>query len=338
MSRILSAEMQAVATAEVVRPIYLIDMAFSASTVRLWSGLGDLDTPVGEPINLNPSFASNLNNWSTQELGTGTVTYTSGQANMSGPDYPNRAGVFQSSTTVAGEKYTVTVNHTGADVEVRLGDMYVGPDNYFYYQRISAGTFQYTFTALGSTTQIMVRSRYGGTAVVTNVNLNKAETYVGAGDLLKISEIQETADLQANGANVTLSGCNATLINLAQNEDYQGRLMTISLGAFDGSGNVIASPAVLFTGFMDVMTISDGGQFSSINVSVENKLIAFERAYVRRYTDNDQKIEHPTDDGFEYVTSIQELEIIWGRNTPAAQPTAGIAGREGLRTGRGNRG
>jgi len=43
-------------------------------------------------------------------------------------------------------------------------------------------------------------------------------------------------------------------------------------------------------------------------------MIAFERPYVRRYTDEDQKIEHPTDKGFEFVAAIQDLELVWGRS------------------------
>ncbi len=336
MSRILSAEMQAVATAEVVRPIYLIDMAFSASTVRLWSGLGDLTAPIGSNLVTNGTFDSGITGWAVVEVGSGDVSWVNGEVRETGADFSNRAGVRQNIGTVAGKTYQVRLVSDGT-VTLLQRDI-VGNANIGSAVSYSAGLVTHAFTAVSASTRIEIRNQSGGTIAIDDVEMYVSEDYVGAGDLLKISEIQETADLQANGANVTLSGCNATLINLAQNEDYQGRLMTISLGAFDGSGNVIASPAVLFTGFMDVMTISDGGQFSSINVSVENKLIAFERAYVRRYTDNDQKIEHPTDDGFEYVTSIQELEIIWGRNTPAAQPTAGIAGREGLRTGRGNRG
>lgn len=332
MSRTISAEMQAVATAEVVKPFYLIDMEF-ASPVRLWSGLGDLDSPVGSTLNLNSSFTSNLTDWTVQEFGTGTVTHSSGQVNLSGADYDNRAGVYQSTTgTVAGQKYTVTIKHTGADIELRLGDMYDSqPDVYFYYQRIEAGTFQYTFTALGTRTQIMFRSRYGGTAAVKSAKLHKAETYIGAGDLLKISEIQETSDLQANGASVTLSGVNTALVGLARDQDYQGKRMSVSLGAMDDVANVIVSPVNLFTGFMDVMTINDGGTYSDISVTCENKLIAFEKAYIRRYTDNDQKIEHPTDNGFEYVASIQEKEIVWGRATPTTAGHREPVGRRGNR-------
>ena len=42
MSRTLSTAMQAVATAELVRPIYLVDLEFASGSIYLWSGLGDL--------------------------------------------------------------------------------------------------------------------------------------------------------------------------------------------------------------------------------------------------------------------------------------------------------
>jgi hypothetical protein len=69
---------------------------------------------------------------------------------------------------------------------------------------------------------------------------------------------------------------------------------------------------------MDTMTISESGSYSTISISVENKLVAFERTKVRRYTAEDQKIDHPTDKGFEYVTAIVEKEIIWGRPSPTS--------------------
>ena len=51
MSRTLSTEMQAVASAELVRPIYLVKMEFDSGDLFLWSGLGNLvysgDTYVG---------------------------------------------------------------------------------------------------------------------------------------------------------------------------------------------------------------------------------------------------------------------------------------------------
>lgn len=140
-----------------------------------------------------------------------------------------------------------------------------------------------------------------------------SETYTGVGDLLNISSVTETADMQASGINVVLTGVKSSLVVIAKDHEYQGRPLTVMLGAFDASGSLIANPTTVFAGFMDTMTIAESGETSTISIAVENKLIAFERSKVRRYTAEDQKIDHPTDKGFEFVTSIVQKEIIWGR-------------------------
>ena len=143
-------------------------------------------------------------------------------------------------------------------------------------------------------------------------------TYTGLGDLLSISEIKETSDISATGISVSLSGVKTSLIAVAKDQDYQGRELTVRLGAFNESGSLIADPVIIFSGFMDTMTIAEAGAYSSITIAVENKLVAFERAKVRRYTAEDQKIEYPADKGFEFVTSIVQKEIFWGRPSPAS--------------------
>ena len=154
-------------------------------------------------------------------------------------------------------------------------------------------------------------------------------TYTGVGDLLAISQITETADIQATGINVSLTGVKSSFIVIAKDHDYQGRALTVSLGAFDASGSLIADPVIVFSGFMDTMTISENGAYSTIIISVENKLIAFERSKIRRYTAEDQKIDHPTDKGFEFVTAIVQKDIIWGRPTGASGGGQGPPGHGG---------
>jgi len=154
-------------------------------------------------------------------------------------------------------------------------------------------------------------------------------TYTGVGDLLSISQVTETADISATGINVSITGIKTSFIAIAKNHEYQGRPLTVSLGAFNASGSLIADPVIVFSGFMDTMTISETGETETINLSVENKLIAFERSKIRRYTAEDQKIDHPTDKGFEFVTSIQEKEIIWGRPTGTSGGSAGGPGDNG---------
>ena len=162
------------------------------------------------------------------------------------------------------------------------------------------------------------------------------ETYTGVGDLLSIGEITETSDISATGINVALSGLQRAFIAIAIGYKYQGRPLTVFLGAFNDQGALIADPIIVFSGFMDTMTISEGAETSSISINVENKLVAFERSRVRRYTAEDQKIDHPNDKGFEFVTSIVEKEIIWGRPTGSSQ--GGSSGSSGNRGGAGNNG
>jgi hypothetical protein len=137
--------------------------------------------------------------------------------------------------------------------------------------------------------------------------------YVGAGTLLSISGIAETTELQANGATVQLSGVTEPLLSKARDEDYQGRELKILLGTMNSENTLISSPFIIFSGFMDTMTITDAGETSSIRVTVENRLIEFERSRQRRYTAEDQKIAYPNDKGLEFVSEIAEKEIIWGR-------------------------
>ncbi len=139
--------------------------------------------------------------------------------------------------------------------------------------------------------------------------------YIGAGNLLSVGDISESTELQANGIRISLSGVSSVLITKARDEDYQGRELKILLGAMDSSNSMIADPVVMFSGFMDTMTINDAGETAIISVTAENRLIEFEKTRVRRYTAEDQKIDFPNDKGLEYVAEMAEKEIVWGRNS-----------------------
>lgn len=152
------------------------------------------------------------------------------------------------------------------------------------------------------------------------------KNYIGAGNLLQVQPVSESAELRANGTSVSLSGINNTLVQLAKDEDYQGRELVVKLGAMDENNDVIADPVIMFSGFMDTMVLTESGDTSSIKIDVENKLIQMERASVRRYTDNDQKIDYPDDNGFSFVAKIQDREINWGKNNNGGGGTYGTGG------------
>jgi hypothetical protein len=138
-------------------------------------------------------------------------------------------------------------------------------------------------------------------------------TWVGVGTLLGIGQITETREIRATGLDISLSGVPAEMISLALSEPYQGRQAKIYIGAFNNAtGALIADPYLAFSGRMDVMVISEKEE-PIITVSTESRLIDLERPRERRWDDQDQQTDYPGDKFFEFVSSIQNIEIRWGR-------------------------
>ncbi len=161
-------------------------------------------------------------------------------------------------------------------------------------------------------------------------------TYVGTGQFLAISEMEETAEIAAKGAVITLSGIPSELLSLAISTPYQGRLCKILFGAIDASKQYLKqengdfvlteaggridvtyvdnTPAInLFTGYIDKMDIDEGPETSTIAMSIESRLIDLERPRIFRFSDQNQKTRYPTDKGLEFVEDLQDKQFNWGR-------------------------
>lgn len=142
--------------------------------------------------------------------------------------------------------------------------------------------------------------------------LNKtiaSNTFVGSGDFMSISLVEEVADLSAKNITVALSGLDSSIISIALQEPYQRRLCRIYFGTVD------TTAIEIFSGFMNTMTIEDAGESSMISLSVESKLVALERASNRRYTHENHIARHSNDTFFSYVSDLQDKEIAWGRES-----------------------
>jgi hypothetical protein len=137
------------------------------------------------------------------------------------------------------------------------------------------------------------------------------DTYTGAANLLKIGNIEETKGIKASGTKLVLNGVPASLRQTVTAEDIQGRKVKVYFGAFDSSGNIISDPVVIFSGKADVPEIELGGKTMTISLTVESDLRALRRVNERRYTSEDQQAKYPNDVGLEFVTSIQDKDIIW---------------------------
>jgi len=160
-------------------------------------------------------------------------------------------------------------------------------------------------------------------------------SWYGAGNLLGVSNVEETSEIAAKGATLTLTAVPSEIISLALTEPYQGRVCNIYFGMFsrgslqqegseayilmeDGSKIMLelreTGLTEIFTGYMDQMIIEEGPDSSTIQLAVENRLVDLERARVARYTSAYQKSKYPTDLGFDFVESLQDQKLVWGRS------------------------
>jgi len=139
------------------------------------------------------------------------------------------------------------------------------------------------------------------------------QTWQGAGVLLGMGDVEESTDVVANGTSISLSGVPLDLVQLAIAEARQGLPGRVWVGLLTEDWQIIASPTLVFSGRLDVPQIADNGDSCTITISYENKLVDLTVPREWRYTHESQRALHPTDRGFEFVTSIQDKEITWGR-------------------------
>jgi hypothetical protein len=159
------------------------------------------------------------------------------------------------------------------------------------------------------------------------------KTYLGAGQVLNISSVSETTEMEAKGATITVSGIPSSFLSLALQEPYQGRECRIFFAVvvnqrilqengdliFTEAGDIFLTEASginlteIFSGELDQMNIEENADTSVISVTAENVLIKLERPVVRRFTNEDQKSRFPNDRGLEYVAGLQDKDILWGR-------------------------
>ena len=147
--------------------------------------------------------------------------------------------------------------------------------------------------------------------------------YLGVGALGGISAAEESAELQAYGMTVTLSGIPRDAVAIALSQAYQGRRATVWEVLLDRTTwQPIASPIVIFRGRMDQMNVAMG-QTATVEVRLENRMVDWERPRIRRYTSEDQHLAHPTDRGFEFVSDTAEREIVWPAGSFFSRPAGG---------------
>lgn len=150
-----------------------------------------------------------------------------------------------------------------------------------------------------------------------------SQTWTGGGELMALSNIEETKSIEATSLSLTLSGVPSALVAVAYGDFSQGRPVRVWIGMMDiNAGTIIADPVQIFAGRMDTIADQDDGDNATISVSAESNLADLDRLRVRYFTDQDQQRLFEGDRSLRYMSSIQDRPVYWGTKTTVGQPTA----------------
>lgn len=139
-----------------------------------------------------------------------------------------------------------------------------------------------------------------------------SKTFLGIGQLGKISKISESSGVQADGVELELVGIPAAMVSTVLSEARQGKSVIIHQALFDSNWENILVVENVFKGFLDVPVINKSVTEAKITCKAENRLIELQRNRVRRYTDQDHKELFPSDPSLEFVAGLQEKDFRWG--------------------------
>ena len=138
----------------------------------------------------------------------------------------------------------------------------------------------------------------------------EGQTFLGIGDLGKVSIIKQQSGESPSRLNLTLSSFDDSVRGEALSARYVGQPVKLWLATLDRDYQIEASQMVWHG------AISDGGVVvganNKINLTVSNRLEDWDKARADRYTDESHQSRHPGDRFFIYVPVMAEYPIYWG--------------------------
>jgi hypothetical protein len=162
--------------------------------------------------------------------------------------------------------------------------------------------------------------------------------YVGVGKYANLSILTESAELQAQTIQLSLSGIDNADIAEVFDNDYIGKPAYIWYATLDPTTYAVTGgetgPVLVFAGRMDYANIEFGDK-ATITVNVTSRLADWERSRGGRFNESYQRRHvDPTDNGFNYVRALQNKPVSWG-GISIGDPGPGPPGNPGNNSGGG---
>lgn len=135
-------------------------------------------------------------------------------------------------------------------------------------------------------------------------------TYSGTGGLGQIDAIKESSgDLPR--VSFTMAGVQPTSIALALGEPVQGKAVRIKCALFDSTTGALIDVRLRYSGYLDVMAVTDAPDSAAITVSSESAMLDLLRPAGIYFNDSDQQALFPGDLAFQFVNDQVEQKTVW---------------------------
>lgn len=137
--------------------------------------------------------------------------------------------------------------------------------------------------------------------------------WLGLGDMLSISGLEQPAGGTAPPTTFTLSGVTPDMIAAARNGsvEVKNRPVTVYL-QFVGEARPLDEPLALWAGIMDTLKFAGSGPSDRrIVLTAETLFVRRRRAPFGYYTDADQQARFPGDRGMEFTAALVNKTVPW---------------------------
>lgn len=141
--------------------------------------------------------------------------------------------------------------------------------------------------------------------------------YLGVGQFGGVSNPTETEQLRPTSLTLSLSGIDSTLITEALDSGGYGDIVTIYTGYRQDDGTLVDDPWITWKGFLEFASIRHGAD-NAVTLTCQHDLAILNENDGARFTDEDQEVRFTGDTGFQYVTDMAGIKLVWGGGVVAS--------------------
>lgn len=139
-----------------------------------------------------------------------------------------------------------------------------------------------------------------------------SKTWQGNGWFAGYQGLVESDDLSDIALEVQLSGLPETVLNLILASVQQGASGKLWVGMTTAALALVSDPVLMFSGVLDYPSLEEGAGDSVVSLKYTTLLTTNQRGREFRFEPETQRLHHPGDTGFDWVTATLEWNGFWG--------------------------